>query len=94
MSPVMPVLEPENTGHLPPRALGAEMLPGATAPFLNDGAAMEQKHAVVKHCAYSVNIQEEEEELKVSVNCMTDRLRHSKAKKKKNGGRQIDCVKS
>lgn len=37
LSPVMPVLEPENTGHLPPRALGAEMLPGATAPFLNDG---------------------------------------------------------
>ena len=53
---------------------------------------MEQKHAVVKHCAYSVNIQEEEEELKASVNCMTDRLHHSKTKKKKNGERQTDCV--
>ena len=33
----MSALEPENMGHLPPGALGAEMLPEATALFLNDG---------------------------------------------------------
>ena len=33
---MMPALEPENMGHLPPGALGAGMLPEATVPFLND----------------------------------------------------------